>query len=38
MDEEYLEMTRMQEFYMSNAKVVQVANNLFETLMRMRIF
>ncbi|WP_032115310.1 flagellar hook-associated protein FlgK [Candidatus Arsenophonus nilaparvatae] len=34
LDEEYLEMTRMQEFYMSNAKVVQVANSLFETLMR----
>lgn len=34
LDEEYLEMTRMQEFYMSNAKVVQVANSLFESLMR----
>ncbi|MDR5615811.1 flagellar hook-associated protein FlgK [Arsenophonus sp.] len=34
LDEEYLEMAQMQEFYMSNAKVIQVANNLFETLMR----
>ncbi|WGL99374.1 flagellar hook-associated protein FlgK [Arsenophonus sp. aPb] len=34
LDEEYLEMSRMQEFYMSNAKVIQTANSLFETLMR----
>lgn len=34
LDEEYLEMARMQEFYMSNAKVIQTANSLFETLIR----
>ncbi|MEQ4922417.1 flagellar hook-associated protein FlgK [Proteus hauseri] len=34
MDEEYGEMYRIQEYYMSNAKVIQTANSMFDAIMQ----
>lgn len=36
LDEEYGELLRFQQYYMANAKVVETASSLFDTLLSIR--
>jgi flagellar hook-associated protein 1 FlgK len=36
LDEEYGELLRFQQYYMANAKVVETASSLFDTLLNIR--